>query len=140
MFAHASGRFAAQGDAQAVEFVLRNTTSGTTPANLYLDGGVTSLYLRDKTVLSGICTITGIKLNGSKVGLYQRSISIKSIGGNVSLVHSSTISTDHEDDATWDVSISAVPIDAALAITCTGAAGDDIRWVAVFRGLEIGIP
>ena len=129
----------AQGDAQAVEFVLRNTTSGATSATLFLDGSSSRLTIRNNTQLSGICTISGIKSDGSEVALYQRSISIKNIGGTTTLVHSSTISTDHEDDPAWDVTITADNVNDALQISCLGAAGDNIRWVAVFRGLEIAI-
>ncbi|NBZ96570.1 MAG: hypothetical protein EBR40_09130, partial [Proteobacteria bacterium] len=140
MFAHASGFFSAQGDAQAVEFVLRNTTSGVTPAVLYLDGtSANRLTIRTDTQLSGICTISGIKSDGSELALFQRSLVIKNIGGTTTLVHVSTISTDHKDDAAWALAITADNANSALQIQCTGNTGDDVRWVAVLRGLEIAI-
>jgi hypothetical protein len=143
MVAHANTQFSAKGDAQAVEFIASNVTVGATSEILYLDGfeqGGVFFTIRNNTVLSGICTISGFSTTGAKVGLYQRSISIKNVGGTTTLVHVSTISTDHEDDATWNVTITADNVEDALQILCLGSAGDTVRWVAVFRGLEIGRP
>ena len=141
MVAHASGDFSTQGDAQAVEFVARNSTTGATTAVLFLNGTASNRFtIRNNTVLSGICTISGFSTTGAKVGLYQRSISIKNVAGTTTLVHSSTISTDHEDDATWNVTITADNANDSLEILCLGSAGDTVRWVAVFRGLEIAMP
>ena len=140
MFAHASGYFSAQGDAQAVEFVARNTTVGATSSVLFLDGSSTVFEVTDNSLLSGILTISGLETTGAKVGLYQRSVSIKNVSGVTTLVHSSTISTDHEDDATWAVTITADDASDSLNISCLGSAGDDVRWVAVFRGLQILMP
>jgi hypothetical protein len=140
MVAHASGPFTAQGDAQAVEFVARNETVGATSSVLLLDGSFTRFTVTNNSLLSGILTISGFSTDGAKVGIYQRSVSIKNVGGTTTLVHSSTISTDHEDDATWAVTITADNTNDALNISCTGSVGDTVRWVAVFRGLQILMP
>jgi hypothetical protein len=140
MIAHASGQFSAQGDAQAVEFVARNTTTGVTPEVLFLDGSSIRFAVTNNSILSGILTISGFSTDGAKVGIYQRSVSIKNVGGTTTLVHSSIISTDHEDDATWAIAITADNATDSLNISCTGSAGDDVRWVAVFRGLQILMP
>jgi hypothetical protein len=140
MIAHASGGFGVAGSAQSVEFIARNTTTGATTSVLFLDGSSIRFTIRNNTVLSGICTISGFSTTGAKVGLYQRSISIKNVGGTTTLVHSSTISTDHEDDATWSVTITGDDATDSLNIACLGSAGDTVRWVAVFRGLEILMP
>jgi hypothetical protein len=140
MVAHASGQFLAQGDAQAVEFVARNVTTGTATQILALDGSTTKFTIRNNTVLSGICTISGFSTTGAKVGLYQRSICISNVGGTTVLQHSSTIGTDHETDSSWNVTITADNTNDALQILCLGSTGDTVRWVAVFRGLEIAKP
>ena len=140
MVAHASGQFSVAGDAQAVMFVARNSTVGATSSVLFLDGSAIRFTISNNSLLSGICTISGFSTTGAKVGLYQRSISIKNVGGTTTLVHSSTISTDHEDDATWAVTITADNATDSLNISCLGSAGDTVRWVAVFRGLQIIMP
>jgi hypothetical protein len=139
MVAHASSVFGNQGDAQSVEFILRKLTSSNTAEILTLDGATTKLTIRNNTLLSGICTISGFQTTGAKVGLYQRSIAIKNVAGTTTLVHSSTIGIDHEDDATWSVTITADNTNDALQISCLGSTSDTVRWVAVFRGLEIAI-
>jgi hypothetical protein len=140
MFAHASGQFSAQGDAQAVEFVARNTTTGATTAVLFLGGSSVRFTVSNNSILSGILTISGFNSTGTKVGLYQRSLLIQNVGGTTTLPHVSTISTDHETDATWNVTITADNATDSLNIACLGSAGDTVRWVAVFRGLQILMP
>jgi hypothetical protein len=137
MLSHASGAFSEQGDAQAVEFVARRQSFGTIPVTLFLDGISTVFGVRLNTVLSGLCTISGIKNDGSEVAIYQRSICIKNIAGTTTLLSSSDVGTDYEDDATWNVVITANNTNDSLNISCVGGTGDTVRWVAVFRGLEI---
>jgi hypothetical protein len=140
MVAHASGKFSVQGDAQAVEFVARNTTTGATPSILYLDGASSYFAVTNNSILSGVLTISGFSTTGNKVGLYQRSLLIQNVGGVTTLAHVSTISTDHETDATWNVTITADNTNDSLQILCLGSVTDTVRWVAVFRGLQILMP
>jgi hypothetical protein len=104
-----------------------------------LDGSSTVLSIRNNTLLSGILTVSGLKSDGSQAALYQRSLAIKNIGGTTTLVSSSVIGTDHEDDPAWNLTVAANNTNDSLEISCTGAAGDNIRWVGVLRGLEIGM-
>jgi hypothetical protein len=140
MVAHASGAFSEQGDSQAVEFVARNTTSGVTPAVLFLDGASTRFTVTNNSILSGILTISGFNTTGTKNAVYQRSVLIQNVGGVTTLPHVSTISTDHETDATWNVTITADNTNDSLQILCLGSVADTVRWVAVFRGLQILMP
>lgn len=140
MVAHASGRFSVDGDAQAVEFVARNTTVGVTPAVLFLDGASTRFTVTNNSLLSGILTISGFNTTGTKNAVYQRSVLITNVGGTTTLAHVSTVSTDHETDATWAVTITADNATDSLNISCTGSLLDTVAWVAVFRGLQILLP
>jgi len=140
MASHASGQFSVQGDAQAVEFVARNETVGATSSVLFLDGASTRFTVTNNSLLSGILTISGFNTTGTKNAVYQRSVLITNVGGTTTLAHVSTISTDHETDATWAVSVTADNATSSLNISCLGSAGDTVRWVAVFRGLQILMP
>ena len=63
---------------------------------------------------------------------------IKNVGGTTALVGTvSTVGTDVEDVAGWDVTITADNTNDALDIKVTGATSSTIRWVAVVQGLEI---
>ena len=122
------------------EFVVEGTSIWPNATNLVLASTGQSIPVANNTMLSGICTISGIKIDGSETALYQRSIQIKNIGGAITLVHVSTISTDHEDDGAFGVTITASGAPPSLIIECSGGLGDTIKWKAVFRGLQIEIP
>ena len=135
--ANASGNFSTQGDAQAVSFVMRNTTSGATTANLKLDGITVNLTIPSGKLLSGIINISGIDSTGAEVLNYIKQFSIKNVGGTTTLVHQAVIGTNHRDNAALDAVISADNVNDCLQVACTGRAGFNFRWVAVVTGLEI---
>jgi len=135
--ANASGNFSTQGDAQAVSFVMRNTTSGATTANLKLNGSTENLTIPSGKLLSGIINISGIDSTGAEVLNYIKQFSIKNVGGTTTLVHQAVIGTNHRDNAALDAVISADNVNDCLQVACTGRAGFNFRWVAVVTGLEI---
>ena len=138
MTAKASGRFAANGDAQQVGFVLRRKTTDATATTLMLDGSAIRLTITSGKVMSAMCRICGIKSDGSAVSNYVRRVVIKNVGGTTSLVGSvETIGTDIEDNASTDIAITADDTNDALQINVTGIAAETWRWVAVVEGLEI---
>jgi hypothetical protein len=138
MQSHASGSFAATGDAQYVRFVARRKTTDATATTLMLDGSTTRLTITSGKVMSAICRICGIKSDGSAVANYVRRVVIKNVGGTTSLVGTvETIGTDIEDNASTDVAITADNTNDALQINVTGIAAETWRWVAVVEGLEI---
>lgn len=135
---HASGFFAATGDAQLAEFVLRNKTTNSTPTTLFADGSSVRLAIPSGKVLSAVCRICGIKSDGSAAANYVRRVVIKNVAGTTSLVGAvETLGTDIEDNASTDVAITADNTNDALQINVTGITGETWRWVAVVEGLEI---
>jgi hypothetical protein len=65
-------------------------------------------------------------------------VAIKNVGGTTSLIGTvSTVGTDVEDDAAYDVAITADNTNDALQINVTGKTGEAIRWVASVDGVEI---
>lgn len=138
MFAHASGRFSAQGDAQAVEFVMRNKTTNNTATQLFLDGSSSKLTIPSGKILACTINISGIRSTGATGAHYIRKVMIKNVDGTTSLVGAeSTIGEDVEDVAGYDVSVTANDTDDSLDIAVTGATSEIIRWTAVVQGLEI---
>lgn len=135
--AHSGGRFAATGDAQYVRIVLRSKTTDATPATLYCWSSSLMTIPSGKILYADIL-ISGIKSDGSAAACYKRKAAIKNVGGTTSLVGSvETIGTDHEDNASTDVAITADDTNDALQINVTGIAAETWRWVAVVEGLEI---
>jgi hypothetical protein len=138
MKSHSCGIFAALGDAQSVLLVLRNKTTNDTATTLFLDGSSSRLTIPSGKVFSFIAQITGIKSDGSAVAKYIREGTIKNVGGTTTLAGSIiTIGTDHEDNASTDVTITADDTNDALDISVTGIAAETWRWVAVVQGVEI---
>jgi hypothetical protein len=138
MQSHASGSFAAAGDAQYVRFVARRKTTDATATTLMLDGSATRLTITSGKILFADVLISGIKSDGSVAAAYKRKLAIKNVGGTTSLVGSvETIGTDIEDNASTDVAITADNTNDALQINVTGIAAETWRWVAVVEGLEI---
>lgn len=141
--AFASGRFSATGDAQGSRLVMRNTTSGTTPAELYLDGSSARAVLPANTSWGFTVNVVGRTTDGGsgaeQSGYYEIKGLIRRDGANNTvLVGYTTKTTIAEDDATWDVTASADDTNEALNITCTGGSGDTVRWVATINLTEVG--
>ena len=138
MLSHASGEFSAQGDAQAVIFVMRNETTTNASTQLFLDGASTKLTIPSGKILACTINISGIRSTGATGAHYIRKVMIKNVAGTTSLVGTvSTIGTDVEDVAGYDVAITANNTTDTLDIAVTGATSETIRWTAVVQGLEI---
>lgn len=137
MHAMATGRFAANGDAQEVKWVLRNkTTDGTTAVTLFANGASTRCLLTSGKVLHATVQIVGSKSDGSAVASYLRQVCIKNVGGTTTLVGTvNTIGTD--EAAGTSIAITADNTNDALQIAVTGVAGETWRWVATVVGPEL---
>ena len=127
-----------QGQAQYARFVLAVKTTNNTPATMWLNGSSIRLAIPSGKILYADILISGIKSDGSAAACYKRKVAIKNVGGTTSLVGSvETIGTDHEDNASTDIAITADDTNDALDISVTGIASETWRWVAVVEGLEI---
>jgi hypothetical protein len=136
MQANASGRFAANGDAQRARFVLRNKTTTNSAVELFLDGSSTRLTIPSGKYLTGTINIAGIKSDGTAAASYIRQFSIKNVAGTTSLVGTvNTIGTD--EAASTSISITANDTNDALKVEVTGIAAETWRWVAAVDVVEV---
>lgn len=149
---HASGRFAANGDAQAHELIWRRLITGTSPTELFLDGSsVRAVLPATNTIWRGVVDIAAVCTNaggGTTVvgdvaaGSYE--VTIKRLNTNTVLVGAvqiiGTLDTD-TSMSTANFTIAADNTNEALAITFTPPSTADgtttFRVVATFRGLQI---
>lgn len=135
--AFASGRFGSFGDAQASTYVLRNNTSTVTPTEIYLDGNSASQRLTvasGRTLVFDILVVGRRDSNGNSAG-YSFVGVIENVGGTTTALGVvKTVIT--EDDATWDVNVTADNTNDSLKITVTGPSGT-VRWVAVVHTAEV---
>jgi hypothetical protein len=137
MQSHASGRFAAQGDAQRARFVLRCKTTTNSAVQMALDGATTYLGIPSGKVIACTINISGVKSDGSAVAHYVRQYAVKNVGGTSSEVYAPvTIGTDNA--AGTVIALSANNADDTLRIAVTGIAAETWRWVASVDAVEIG--
>lgn len=137
MTSHASGRFAATGDAQSCGFVLSRKTTDATPVNLGLDGSTTRLTIPSGKTMTGFLIVKGIKSDGSAKARFVRLVDITNVGGTTALdTPIEAIGTDYNPSACV-LAVTAENATDDLQINITGPAGETWRWVGTFNGLEI---
>lgn len=137
-FAFASGTFTTGGDCQILSAVMRNRTTNATPTELFLDGSAARLTVPSGRILSGTIDCTGTRSDGLSAARFRRSFAIKNVGGTTSLMGTvQTVGTDHEDNASTDITIDADDTIDALRIRVTGIAGETWRWMARIDWSEI---
>jgi hypothetical protein len=136
MQSHASGRFAANGDAQRARFVLRCKTTTNTAVEMALDGATTRLTIPSGKYLTGTINIAGIKSDGSATASYIRQFSIKNVAATTTLV--GTVNTIGIDQASLtSISITANDASDFLSVQVTGILSETWRWVASVDVVEV---
>ena len=137
--AHASGKFATAGDAQVSEFLVRNNTTDATPTELKLDGATAGsrMVIPNNTSWMFQIMLVARRSTGT-TSIYKSEGQIENTGGAVT---ASAVTTTEINDG---IGLPATPVTVAaddpnnsLIITCTGVAGNNIRWVAHVRVVEV---
>lgn len=136
MQAHASGLFAARGDAQRARFVLRNKTTTNAAVELFLDGISARLTIPSGKIFAFTINIAGVSSTGGAVAHYMRQYCLKNVAGTTSEVYAPiTIGTDNA--AGTSIALSASDAADALVVSVTGTASTIWRWVASVDAVEI---
>ncbi len=138
-FAYASSRFSAVGDAQGGQFILRADTTDAT-ATVLTTNNSTAASTNQIVAASDTCimfsgTLVAMQNGAQDQGGWEIKGLLKNDGGTTTLV-SSNIQT-FDDGNGWTVALSADNTNNALAITCTGEAAHNIRWVANIQTSEV---
>ena len=129
-FAHASGRFAANGDCQRVAIILRGKTTTNAAVELV---DPTRFVIPAGFIFHGTVRVSGAKSDGSAVAAYERQLRIKRVGNTTSLVGTvNTIGTD--EAAGTSLSITADDTNESAKIEPTGVLSETWRWEAVIEG------
>lgn len=143
-FAYASGVPVAAGDCQLGIFVLRASTTNATATVLTTNGSAAStdnqVILPNNSAYHFRVQVIGMQqaAGGTNAAGYTFTGVIRR-GANAAatslLASSKTI--DYESDTNWDCAVSADTTNGGLAVTCTGAAATNIRWVATCWTSEV---
>jgi hypothetical protein len=117
---------------------MSGTTSGTTPAELFVEeGGTTRFTIGSSLVYSLTVSIVGTKSDLSQVARYLRQVTIKNVAGTTSLV-GSVITLGTDEAAGTSIAITANDTNDALKIEVTGITAETWRWTAVCHGVRHG--
>lgn len=142
-YTYASGQFAVLGDAQNGVFVLRRATTDATAAVLTTDNTApgandqvilpnNSAYAFTGTVVARQQASGGTASAAWKIeGLIRREGS----AATTTLIASTVTAIDNTPG--WTLALSADTTNGGLAITATGAAATNIRWVATVQTSEV---
>ena len=136
--AFASGRFATDGDAQGSIFILRADTTDATATVLTTNNSTAStdnqIVAASDTCITFDGTITAMQNGAQAYASWRIEGLLVNDGGTTTLANSATTVISNADG--WGMALSADNTNNALAITCTGEAAHNIRWVANIRTTE----
>jgi hypothetical protein len=136
--AYASGQFAASGDAQGGQFILRADTTDATAtvltANNSPAGSTNQIVAASDTAITFDGTITAMQNGAQAYASWKIEGLLVNDGVTTTLANSAT--TVISNGSSWGMALSADNTNNALAITCTGEAAHNIRWVANIRTTE----
>lgn len=138
--AHASGQFAAVGDAQTSEVLLRNVTTDGSTVGLFLDGGTLPSYL---TVPNNTTWLfSGYVVGRSNAGnskIWSVVGGIKNNAGVVTVVAAATVTALFTDAGVWSNPTATAGVNTDLSIQVTGTAATTIRWLCWLRLVEVAL-
>jgi len=131
---HRNGNFSTAGDAQAANYVLRCQTTSTTPVTMTLDGASAEMTMSADTTWAFTGTVVARRGTTQDCAGYKIEgvVEYENAGG-ISLL-ASTVTAIHEDDAAWNVTISATGTN--LRLQAVGNTGENINWVASVQTVQ----
>ena len=142
----ASGRFSTDGDAQVGTFVLRSDTTDATPEALTTNNSAAGtndqIILPNNSAYSFSGTIIARQdaASGSEYASWEIKGALLRDGTAASTVLGNGIKNKlfaSTGAAAWDIALTADTTNGGLAITVTGAAATNIRWVATVNTSEV---
>jgi len=118
-----------RGNKQMMMMLLRASTTGTTPAELFATGSANRLAIPSGKVCQFFIMISGSKNDGSAVATYCRLYALKNVGGTTSEIFApQTLGTDTATGTS--IAITADNTNDSLKIECTGISGETWQWQA----------
>lgn len=144
-FSYSQGRFAANGDAQYSRVIFKAATTDATPTEVTSSviGSGRLVIPASKTWLVEINVVARSSGGTSNAGFVRRAMIKRDASNNTALIGSvQTIGTDIGSNAGsppagWAISVVADDTSESLDVEVTGAAATNIRWVCVFKIVEV---
>ena len=134
--AHSGGYFAARGDAQIVDAVLRNKTTTNTGVEAALDGSTTYFTIPSGKVMMLIIMVCGVKSDGSASANFLFRYSAKNVSGTSSEVSAKeSIGTDTASGCS--VGVTTVDVGDYVSVKPVGPSGEIWRWATRVVACEL---
>ena len=138
-YAYASGRFAATGDSQGGQFILRADTTDAT-ATVLTTNNATAAADNQIVAASDTCitfdgTIVAMQNGAQSYASWRVEGLLVNDGGTTTVANSAITVIDNQ--SSWGLTLTADNTNNALAITFTGEAAHNIRTVANIRTSEV---
>jgi hypothetical protein len=136
----AGGYFAAAGDAETFQLILRRQTADANATSMALDGAGALAVLPDNTSWAFSILIVARNTGANEHAAYEFKGLIKRDSGvaTTALVGAVTKTVVAETVAAWDANVTADTTSGDLRIRVTGETGKTIRWVAHVRVAAVG--
>lgn len=113
------------------------TTTDDTPVEIFCGGRANERFtIRAISALAFKMTIVARDNVANEVAMYTVVGIIKRDGANNTVMSNCTVTTVFEDDAAWDVAVTADDANEALIITVTGDAANPVQWAVRMDGVE----
>ncbi len=139
--AHAAGRFAVSGDAQSVELVLRGATTSDTATELFLNGADAQALLGDNTSWTFTVQVIGMREDSTAAAGYRFDgvILRGAAASSTAFIGTPSKNILGETSTAYDASVVADATTGALAVSVTGPAAANVRWVATIRATQVRV-
>ena len=140
---YSGGNFAAVGDAQRCTYILRSDTTDATAEQLTSTNGTASTWNKlnlpnnSAYFFSGTIIAREQASAGTDVGAWEIKGAIRREANAASTVLIKSTIDDFNVPTGWAVALTADTTNGGLAITVTGAAATNIRWVATVNTSEV---
>ena len=120
------------------EAILYNTTTDSTPTQLYLDGASQQLVLPNNStwlIEVNVAARRTDAANESDVFWFAGGIDRQASAATTAMIGTAN-TTNIEQSTNWSITVSADTSNGALKVVATGEAGKTIRWTAFARIVE----
>jgi len=138
-YAYAAGQFAAQGDAQGGQFILRADTTDATATVLTTNNATADadnqIVAASDTCITFDGTITAMQNGAQSYASWRVEGLLVNDAGTTTVANSAITVIDNQSN--WGLTLTADNGNSALAITFTGEAAHNIRTVANIRTTEV---
>jgi hypothetical protein len=124
---------------QSSNFILWNSTSNTTPTELYLDGtgASQSLTLLANSILALNVITVGVQTTSGVATAYSEdSVLIQNIAGTTTIVNQTNIAQDYSP-GTLAVVITAGSSPSRFVVTVTGLTATNMRWMSYVKANQV---